>query len=161
MHTIEFYENEKGKSEIIEYIRMLHEGYKDDYYKMAAFLDVLAEKGSCVDKEVCRCPEGIIYMHSIVGMTKLLSESFADPRHGCAGRLAFRGKRRFFINAAHRETAVCVIVYGKYSQAEKSRESFVVLHHYFTNRVYKGLPLLQIYFAVRRLRQFIKYRNRS
>jgi hypothetical protein len=123
--------------------------------------DVLAEKGSCVDKEVCRCPEGIIYMHNIVGMTKLLSESFAEPRHGCVGRPVFRGKRRFFSNAAHRETAVCVIVYGQYLQGEKNRESFVVLHHYFTNRVHKGLPLLQIYFAVRRLRQFIKYRNRS
>ena len=160
MYTIEFYENEKGKSEIIEYIRLLHEGHRDDYYKMAAFLDLLAEWGSGADKMVCRCPEGIICMHYIEGMTKLLPESSADPWHARVGKTVFSGKRRFSSSAAHREKAVCVILYGQYSQEENSRESYVVLHHYFTNRVSKALPMLQIYRSVRRLRKYNKYRNR-
>ena len=159
MYTIEFYENEKGKSDIIEYIRLLHEGHRDDYYKMAAFLDLLAEWGSGTDKMVCRCPEGIIYMHYIEGMTKLLPESSADPWYARVGRTVFSGKRRFLSSAAHREKAVCVILYGWYSREERSREAFVILHHYFTNRVTGGIPLLQMFRAVHRLRKMHRYRS--
>ena len=159
MYTIEFYENENNKGEITEYIRMLHESYKEQYYKMAAFLDYLSEKGSGLDKEVCRCPEGIVYMHSIEGMPELFPKRHMDSWSVRAGRSLFKGRRRFCQNTAVDEPAVCVILYGRQSREERSRDSFVILHHYFTNRVLGDLPLLQMFRAVYRLRKTYYYHN--
>lgn len=158
MYTIEFYENENGKGEMIEYIRKLHKTHKEEFYKMAAFLDFLGEKGCGADKQVGRSPEGIIYMHCIGEMTRLAPEGCADPWYVRAGRRIFRGRRPFFRSASLDGQAVCVILYGRNSRQEKGGASFVMLHHYFTNRMPGGIPFLQMYRAVRRLRK-IHYQN--
>lgn len=159
MHTIVFYENENGKSEIIEYLRLLHEGHKEDYYKIAAFLDNLAERGSGADKVVCRCPEGVIYLHGIGGMPRLLPEKDTDPWYVRVRRLLIQKSLRLFRSAPLDQPAVCVILYGQCSEAERRKDSFVILHHYSTNRISLDLPFLQMYRAVRRLRKYCKYRS--
>ena len=45
MYNIQFYENPNGKSNMRDFLRLLYERQEDGFYKLAAFLDYLAENG--------------------------------------------------------------------------------------------------------------------
>ena len=155
MYTIEFYEDKNGKSDLSDFLHMLHAAHREDYYKVAAFLDYLAENGSDGDKLVCRYPGGGIYMHCITGFEtvpegqkerRLARLSFcragpADRKHKKAVRGLLPG----------RPLSVCVILYGRTCRQEGDNDEYVLLHHYFTDRIPGGAPLLHIYLAVREL----------
>ena len=70
MYNIQFYENPNGKSNMRDFLRLLYERQEDGFYKLAAFLDYLAENGSAGDQAVCRYSKDTIYMHCIPDFKK-------------------------------------------------------------------------------------------
>lgn len=128
MYSVEFFEDVNGKSDMRDFLHLLYETQKNSFYRLAAFLDFLGERGKIGDKAVCRFPGGTIYMHCIPGI---------DPPAGTKGRRLSKAS-----------AGVCVILYGQYSEGEKA---FVLLHHYMADKVPGGVPLLQMYQAVREL----------
>lgn len=155
MYTIEFYEDKNGNSELSDFLHMLHTAHRKDYYKVAAFLDYLSENGSDNDRPVCKCPGGRIYMHCINGFEtaaerhseKRLAKS-SICRAGPGSRKHIKTDHRFFTG---RPSQVCVLLYGRFGRNEGDEDTYVLLHHFFTDRVPGGVPLLHMYLAVRKL----------
>ena len=162
MYTIEFYEDKNGKSDLGDFLHMLHAAHREDYYKVAAFLDYLAENGSDGDKAVCRYPGGGIYMHYIRGFETVpegqkerRSAGRSFCRAGPAARKQKKTARRLF---SGRPLSVCVFLYGRTCRHERDEETYVLLHHYFTDKVPGGVPLLHMYLAVRELQAHCRLR---
>ena len=154
MHTIEFYEDANGKSGLSDYIHALHAEHREDFYKVAAFLDFLEENGSAGDKAICRCPEGTIYMHCIPGIEKLPAMQSAS--RGCSRAGPFLFLRRFGSRSGgfSEGKKVCVILYGSFFENAGGEELYVLLRHYFTAGIPRGTPFLQMYRAVRELQRY-------
>lgn len=154
MHTIEFYEDANGKSGLSDYIHSLHAEHREDFYKVAAFLDYLEENGSAADKAVCRYPEGTIYMHCIAGIEKLPCMQSARRGRSRAGPFLFLRRLVSGADGACDGKKVCVILYGSCWENEGGEEQYVLLHHYFTAGIPRGTPFLQVYRAVRELQRY-------
>lgn len=154
MYTIEFYENAKGDCDLRDLLRVLYDTQKNDFYKVAAFLDFLEEKGAVGDKMICSCPEGTIHMHCIPGFERIPEGWSADPVHSRAGPGARRRKDvRSDDDSLQEPAVVCVLLYGLYREYEGGKDTFVMLHHYFTDGIPSGVHLLQMYQAVRELQK--------
>ena len=165
MYTIEFYEDLNGKSHLSDYIHRLHAAHRKDFYKMAAFLDYLTENGANADKVVGRYPDGIIRMHCIPGMEKLPAAYSACTGDQRAGPFPFQKSLRVPKRLKKRKTgsgsdkAVCIILYGQYHKKADREESFVLLHHFFADRIPGGVPILHMYLAVRKLQRYRETRR--
>lgn len=157
MHTIEFYEDANGKSDLSDYIHMLHAEHADGFYKAAAFLDYLAENGPAGDKVVCRYPEGTIYMHCIPGMKKMTGRRAAARQSSRAGPIPFLKRFRSGKAGSAQKKMVCVILYGRCCEDAGGEDLFVLLHHYFTAGIPRGTPFLQMYRAVRRMQGHCRF----
>ena len=126
MFTISFYEDEKGRCAFRDFLQMLHDTGNSAFYKAAAFLDYLEEKGTSPDRPVCKPFGSTIYMHCIED----------------------------FIRAAGEHKEVCVILYGQYSV-----DSFVLLHHFFSEQIPRIVPPGQMCQAAGKLRKHLRARG--
>lgn len=155
MYTLEFYEDKNGRSILSDFLHLLHAAHREEYYKMAAFLDYLAENGSGGDRAVCRVPGGEIYLHCFPGFENAAggqSEKRSAKSSFCRAGPVFRKQRKGFCGLfPGRSLSVCVLLYGRSAGREGEENTYVLLHHYFTDRVPGGIPLLHIYLAVREL----------
>lgn len=157
MYNIEFYEDRNGKCVLSDFLHMLHAAHREEFCKAAAFLDYLAENGARGDKVVCRYPEGMIYMHCIPGIEKHSGEMSAGAGHNRAGPIPFWRGAGFFGGGFSDKTAFCVILYGQHNEKTDSGDSYVILHHFFTDRVPAGIPLRHLQQAVCKQRKYRKY----
>lgn len=155
MYTIEFYEDKNGKSSLSDFMHLLHAAHREEFYKVAAFLDYLAENGSGGDRAVCRVPGGGIYIHCFPGFENVAegqSERKSAKTSFCRAGPVFRKQKKTAGRLLPgRPLSVCVILYGRTCRQEGDEDKYVLLHHYFTDRVPGGVPLLHIYLAVREL----------
>ena len=58
----------------------------------------------------------------------------------------------------HSIPEVCVILYAECRKDSSGEKTYVLLHHYFTGRLSGGVPLIQLYKAIRNLRQYRQMR---
>ena len=56
-----------------------------------------------------------------------------------------------------RKPAVCVILYSQSCEEADNGDSFVILHHFFTDRVPAGIPLRHLQQAVCRQRRYRRF----
>lgn len=72
---------------------------------------------------------------------------------GAAGDKAVCRSPRYTIYM-HGIPGVCVILYAQCRKDSDGEEIYVLLHHYFTDRTSGGVPLIQLYNAIRKLRRY-------
>lgn len=157
MYTIEFYEDRNGKCDLSDFLHMLHAAHREEFCKAAAFLDYLAENGSRGDKVVCRYPEGMIYMHCIPGIKKHLGGMSAGAGNNRAGPVSLWRGSGSGKEGSFSKPAVCVILYSQSCEEADNGDSFVILHHFFTDRVPAGIPLRHLQQAVCRQRRYRRF----
>jgi hypothetical protein len=157
MYTIEFYEDRNGKCDLSDFLHMLHAAHREEFCKAAAFLDYLAENGSRGDKVVCRYPEGMIYMHCIPGIEKHSGGKSAGAGNNRAGPVSLWRGSGSGKEGSFSKPAVCVILYSQSCEEADNGDSFVILHHFFTDRVPARIPLRHLQQAVCRQRRYRRF----
>ena len=144
-------------SSFIDFLHMLHAAHREEFCKAAAFLDYLAENGARGDKVVCRYPEGMIYMHCIPGIEKHSGGKSAGAGNNRAGPVSLWKGSGSGKEGSFSKPAVCVILYSQSCEEADNGDSFVILHHFFTDRVPAGIPLRHLQQAVCRQRRYRRF----
>ena len=84
--------------------------------------------------------------YKLVAFLDYLAEKGADDKAVC--------RSPGYTIYMHGIPGVCVILYAQCRKDSDGEEIYVLLHHYFTDRTSGGVPLIQLYNAIRKLRRY-------
>ena len=88
--------------------------------------------------------------YKLVAFLDYLAEKGADDKAVC--------RSPGYTIYMHGIPGVCVILYAQCRKDSDGEEIYVLLHHYFTDRTSGGVPLIQLYNAIRKLRRYRQMR---